>query len=391
MSRFVTVAPGIRKKPNGTFLATKSINGKRHYKTTTSLLKAKQWKERFLPFVNPTAKPELNPAATSKMNGRDLTNTFGDVWKKYQQKHLSTKAEETQYRVTLRVSKFTQSLTNVRMCEINSDTIDAVIRERMAIVESSLRCNFHEEIKKLGHIFKWYKKTCDPYFKSPIEEHHKLISVIKPVPELNRHIKPHEVQKFIRQLSGVWQKLAYMQFYMGGRIQEAAGLVPESIYWEQGKIRVETVMTWPNGRPRLKHETKTKTISYVYINAHMVEILDDLLENRPADCPTLFHVNGKPLRYSWIIKAYNDALKDADLEYKGTHILRYGLAGYAGEKFGDEGSRAGTRHRTMAMARKYRGKVRVMELTEENKQVVIHAQSLFRAPSRDQEDVSLCN
>lgn len=387
--KFVTVAPGIRKKPDGTFLATKSIKNKRYYKTTDKLTDAKKWKRFFLPFANPEAKPAIeNPAITSKMNGRDYSKTFGEVWKSYQSEHLSTLAEETQYRVSLRLGKFTESLTNVLMCNIDADTIEAVIKERKILSKSSLRCNFFTEIKKLKHVFKWYSENCDHYFKSPIEDYHKRISKIKNSPILDKHIKPHEIVLFINNLSGIWQKLAYMQFYMAGRVQEPCGLMPEFIIWNKMKIRVECVMTWPNGRPKLKYSTKTDVVSFVHINEHMAEILQDLEENRPLDCPTLFHVDGKPLRYSWIINEYNEALKKAGLPYKGTHILRYGMAGVAGELLGDAGSKAATRHGSMAMARKYRGKVKIMDLTEENKQVVIHAENLFRATKCDQDDVS---
>jgi integrase len=137
-------------------------------------------------------------------------------------------------------------------------------------------------------------------------------------------------------------------------------------------------MTWINGQPRPKETTKTNTVSFVHINDHMMTILKELESDRPKDCPYLFQVNGEPLRYEWIRVAYNEAFRAAGLPYRASHVLRYGMAGIGGKLLGDEGAKAVTRHGSMAMARKYRGKSRVIELTEENQRVVIHAEKLFK-------------
>jgi integrase len=377
MEKLKTVAPGIRQKPNGDYLVTKSIKGERHYFTTKKLAEAKRWHRDFRPIPVNVFEKETSPV-TVKMNGRDLSFTFGDIWKRYQKEHLSTLSEETQYRTPLKLAKFTKSLTNLNMCQINEDVIEAVLNERKILTNNELRCNFNEELKKLNQVFKWYTKYMDHRFESPVKDFHKFVGEIKPIPKKPKHIKEEELVLFFHNLSGIWKSLAFMQLYMAGRISEAAGLTNDFILRDKRKIEVSSVMTWVNGRPRLKKTTKTDTISYVHINDHMMTMLDELEANRPKNCPFLFHINGEPLRRDWILDEYNKAFEAAGLPYRGTHILRYGMAGIGGKLLGDEGAKAVTRHGSMAMARKYRGSSRVFELTEENQQVVIHAEKLFK-------------
>lgn len=377
MEKIKTVAPGIRQKPNGEYVVTKSINGKRYYLTTKKLPEAKRWHRDFRPVPVNNFEKDI-PTVNLKMNGRDLSYTFGDAWKKYQKDKLSTLSDETQYRTPLKLEKFTKSLTNLKMCQINEDVIEAVINERKILTSNKLRCNFNEELKKLNQVFEWYSRFVDYKFESPIKDFHKRLGTIKEMTKKPKHIKEDELVLFFRQLSGQWKSLAFMQLYMAGRISEAAGLLVEFIDLDKRKIEVSSVMTWTGGFPRIKEDTKTEAISYVHINDHMMDIINELNLARPKDCPFLFHVNGEPLRYDWIVEEYNRAFKAAELPYRGTHILRYGMAGIGGKLLGDEGAKAVTRHGSMAMARKYRGKNRVFELTEENQQVVIHAEKLFK-------------
>jgi integrase len=373
-----TVAPGIRLKPNGDYVVTKSINGKRHYFTTKLLPEAKKWYRNFRPIPAYNYSQKEFPTATSQMNGRDDLITFEEVWKKYQRDHLSTLAEETQSRFKSRLDKFAKSLMSLRMCDMNEDVIEAVINERKILTKNLIRCNFNKELKFLNHVFYWYSENIDFKFKSPINEFHKRVGRIKPVPSKPKHIKEDELILFFDKLSGMWKRLAFMQLYMAGRIGEAAGITVDVINRELRKIEVSKVMTWINGRPRPKETTKTESVTYVHLNDHMLMIIDEQEAERPHDCPYLFQVDGEPLRYSWIREAYNQAFKAAGLPYRASHVLRYGMAGIGGRLLGDEGSKAVTRHASLVMARKYRGKSRVFDLTEENQQVVIHAETLFK-------------
>lgn len=372
-----TVAPGIRQKPSGEYLVTKSIKGERYYFTTDKLPEAKRWHRDFRPVPVNNFQKEV-PSTNLKINGRDEVVTFGEVWKKYQKAHLSTTSEENQIRTKSRVDKFTQSLTHLRICQINEDVIEAVINERKILTRNPLRCNFNKELKFLNHIFTWYGLNLDHKFESPITGFHKRYGSVKAVPAKPKHITSDEFSIFVRELSGIWKDLAFMQLYMAGRISEAAGLTVDFIHLDKRKIEVSSVMGWIGGRPRLKKTTKTDTVSFVHINDHMTSIVERLELERPRNCPFLFQIDGEPLRYDWIVKAYNEAFKTAKLPYRATHVLRYGMAGIGGELLGDAGAKAVTRHGSMAMARKYRGKNRIIELTEENKQVVIHAEKLFK-------------
>lgn len=377
MDKMKTVAPGIRLKPNGDYLVTKSIKGERYYFTTKKLPEAKRWHRDFRPIPINKFEKEI-PTANLKMNGRNDSYSFGDVWKKYQRDHLSTLGEETQYRTPLKLEKFAKSLNDLKMCQINEDVIEAVINERKILTNNKLRCNFNEELKKLNQVFDWYTENMDPKFESPVKPFHKIIGKVHKPTVKPKHIKQDELISFFRQLSGQWKSLAFMQLYMAGRISETAGLMIDFIDLEKRKVKVAKVLTWTGGIPKVKNTTKTEAVSYVYINDHMMNIINELDCQRPKNCPFLFHVNGEPLRYDWIVEEYNRAFEAANLPYRGTHILRYGMAAIGNDYLGEQGAKAVTRHESAAMARKYSGSKRVFELTEENQQVVIHAEELFK-------------
>lgn len=376
---FVTVEKGIRRKPDGTLVATKSVDGERYYKTATTIAEARKWRKYFIPFKNPEAQTKIeNLAASSKLNGKDFSITFGDIWKAYQQEHITTMGIDSQYRTIRKMNKFLVSLLKVPMCLMNDETILSVIQERKSLTVNVKRCNFDNELKILNHIFNWYSEHRDPFFESPIKPFHKRVGFIKKAEKAPKHIKPDEVKAFVPALPDYWQRFATFQFYMAGRVQEPAGLQWPCVDRENRRIRVENVVIWTEGGAQIKETTKTDVVSYVYINDHMMELLDELEKLRLPGCDLVFHKKGKPWHYDFIRKTYNAALEKIGSKYRGTHILRYGMAGFSGNILGDEGSKAATRHGSMAMARKYRGKVRVFDLTDENKQVVIEAASLFK-------------
>ena len=378
-----TVRPGIRKKSDGRYTVTKSIKGKRFYKEFRTLTEAVNWKNTFSPLTNPA--PSFNPInplhssapSNEQRNGVDCKITFDDLWEKYQENKLKNLGDNTRKTRLRKVDHFTRSLLSVRLCEITPNVIDALIDEKRKLVKDSRRCNFNEEIKFLKAIFNWYAENYDSSYLNPIRIFHKARGKVKDVPDKDLHITTDELERFFEQLPRFWQRLAYLQFYMAGRIQEAAGLQRQYVFFDQRIIKVAEVLIWTDNKPKIKKTTKTSKDSLVYINDHMMEILQELEAERPNNCPFMIQVNGRPVTYMGIYQAYEAALKRANLPYSGTHILRYGMAGVAGDFMGDEGAKAATRHSTMKMAQKYRGQPKTLTLSPDNKAVVIHAETLF--------------
>lgn len=375
-----TIRPGIRKKKDGQYIVTKSIKGKRFYKECRTLSQAIDWKNQYSPLVNPSPKSrfETTLPAPSQSNGKDLSISFGDVWKKYKENKLKTFASVTQYKREQKLMNFASSMLSVRMCELTPNVVDTLLDEQKLLIKrATMRCNFNEELKILRVVINWYAENYDSSYNNPIRSFHKNRGKVKEVAIKDLNILPHELHLFFSCLPRFWQRLAYMQLYMAGRIQEVAGLKRPYVSMEQRLIKVAEVLTWVKSEPEVKRSTKTGKDSLVHINDHMAEILLELENERPDGCEFMFQIDGAPLRYAWIIKAYNDALKVANLPYTGTHIMRYGAAGIAGDFGGDEAAMAATRHATLKMAQKYRGKPKTLLLNPENKAVVIHAESIF--------------
>lgn len=374
-----TVRPGIRKKADGSYLVTKSIKKKRYYREHPTLSAAINWKNTFNPIANPEPRASLdrNLPANIQLNGINLDITFGEVWELYKKNKLGTLGDSIKYRKELKIPKFAASLFSVRMCQASPNVIDALLDEQKLLANQEKRYNFDEEISFLKSIFNWYAPNYDSSFLNPIRAFHKARGKIRAVPEKDTGILPYELEKFFDALPRFWQRLAFMQFYMAGRIQEAAGLQKYYVYRSQKIIKVAEVLTWVKSNPKVKKSTKTGKDSLVHINDHMEEIIDELESECPDDCPFLFHINGKPLLYGQIYDAYNQGLQKAGLPYIGTHILRYGMAGVAHDFMGDKGSQAATRHADMKMAQKYASRPMKLFLNPDNKAVVIHAETLF--------------
>lgn len=388
-----TVRPGIRKKPDGSYLVTKSIKGKRFYKEFTSLSPAVHWKNTFNPLVNPEPKEEAKMKApiAGQSNGINLSISFGEVWKKYCENRLPKLGDSRKYRIESKIPRFAMSLMSVSMSEVSPNVMDCLIDEQK-LLASKKRFNFEEELDFLKAIFNWYAENYDSSYQNPIRKFHYSRGEVKAIEKKDKSIMPHELELFFSSLNHFWQRLAYMQLYMAGRIQEAAGLQKAYVFKDQRIIKVKEVLTWIKNRPKLKLTTKTGKDSLVYINDHMMELIDELESEMLPDCPFLFHIKGKPLRYDQIYDAYNEAFERAGLPYKATHVLRYGMAGLAHDFMGDKGSQAVTRHEDLNMARKYASRPMKVLLNPDNKAVVIHAETLFykskvRASICDQDKV----
>lgn len=373
-----TVRPGIRKKEEGCYLVTKSIKGKRFYKELPTLSSAIHWKNTFNPVANPSpvVAREMKLPAAGQSNGFNFEITFGEVWERYKKNKLPSLGFSMKNRKEQKVPRFAASLMSVKMHQMSPNVIDMLLDEQK-LLATEKRFNFNEEIMFLKSIFNWYSENYDSSFNSPIRAFHKSRGVVRPVPVKDKGILPHELEAFFDALPRFWQRLAYMQFYMAGRIQEAAGLQSQNVYLPQRVIKVAEVLIWVKGKPEVKRSTKTGKDSLVHINDHMAEILEELESERPANCPFLFHINGRPIHYAYIYDAYNAAFERLALPYRATHVLRYGMAGVAHDFLGDKGAQAATRHADMNMARKYASRPQKLILNPENKAVVIHAESLF--------------
>ena len=370
---------GIRKDiDNGRFLATKYINGKEYSKKFSSLKQAMIWRINFHPsvpqeLVEKKAQMPLNVSMALKvqvkLNGEDLGYNFRDVWELFKSIHLLS-LEKSSQDYFLASEAFFTPLMNFKMVEMTAHLIDRFIAKHKlnAIKTKSRRYNFNGDLKRLKVIFNWYRENYDALFVSPILKRHKQAGIIRPLPKRNKKMAPQELLAFFNELPSFWRDFAEMQFYMGARVSEVAGLKIDCIDLQEREIRIQYVVVWSKAKKvdYIKDRPKNGEISYAAMNSKLEEIAKRRLSK--AQNGYLFHHEGKPLCYREIQYQYNKALKKAGLsdKYSSTHIMRHSMGTITRRVTGSmDMAQAVTRHKDIRIAQQYAGLP-----TEANKQAV---------------------
>jgi integrase len=370
-----TVKPGIRLKPSGKYVATKSIDGKRHYKEFNSLREAEIWKNKFHPLASPQPSMKFNiPAASDQSNGKDKSIKFREVYERYVNGKMKSLSPYTQYKKKKRLDRFLPPLFGLRMCEITPEVITALLEKaKLGASDKFERANFSEELKGLKSIFNWYKE-CDFTFQSPVMGYHFDVGKIRDIERKKKDMNKEQVIAFINHLSEPFQSMAIIQFCLALRVGEVAALNTSTVSFKERTVTISETIVWLKTVPLPKRSTKTKDVTTLSMNDEMVNRLRTLDIQRPKGCKHFFHRDGKIMRYEWILEAYNNALKEAGLhDFSGTHFLRHTMGTIARRSSGLDAAQAILRHTTSRMSEHYAR----LDVNEKASKVVIEAGDLF--------------
>ena len=262
-------------------------------------------------------------------NGKDLKITLWDVWSLHMRDHLPTVTESTRVNKIFRCSKFLPPLFEIRMCEMTPQIVTELVRlnlETAQLKPSLRRWNFKKELKDLRSLIQWYTDTIDFQYSNPVKQHHYKLAVLREIPRRERQISIEQFQKFLSHLPDFYKKLCTAQFLGACRIGEIAGLQWKNVNFEARTIRIQDVLTWTNGKARVKNCPKNSKTRFYYMSDAMLLILEERLLKRNG-CDFVFHKNGQPLLYSVINANCNRAWKKAGLrQFHGTHQARFAAA-----------------------------------------------------------------
>lgn len=305
-------------------------------------------------------------------NGKFLTTTFGDVYAKYKTLHLPTLGESTRAKIEGRFERSLKKLSMLPMTDFDPEKVGRFIIDlKRSYIRGprSKRYSFEKELRDLKTILQWWIDQYDFSFKNPVKPYHWALSVIEAIPEKEKRVSLEEIQKFFIALGKhtLYQDLAIVQFYCGGRIGEIAGLQIKNIDLNAKKIRIREVLVWIDGNPKVKTCPKNGRTREVFLNDTVLEILRRRISNLPTPCDFVFHNRGKPLRYNRINVAFNTAWKTAGFgdRFSGSHLMRYGSAQAARLLSGSlDGAAAITGHESLRMAAHY-GKLDPLPLNRE--------------------------
>lgn len=234
---------------------------------------------------------------TRQLNGCNHKMTILDVWEQYQKDHLPAISEAARVLKVFRCERFLPPLFGLRMCELTPQVISEFIRfskEKATGRNGSQRCNFDKELKDLRSIFNWYCDSIDFQFANPIKPTHYKLAVIREIPRQQRQITVEQLQLFLGQLPEFYKDLATIQFFCGGRIGEVSGLHWKNIDLERRVLKIQEVLVWIRGQPKVKSCPKNGLSREVFINDTMLEVLGRHLSRR-NDSDLVFHLDGRPL------------------------------------------------------------------------------------------------
>ncbi|MBK22464.1 MAG: hypothetical protein CME70_00545 [Halobacteriovorax sp.] len=358
--RFIaTQYPGIRKdSTTGKFQARKSINGKMYQSIFSKISEAKKWRSTFNPLVETQKKVETTDV---RLNGVDTRFNFKEVWDLYQRIYLPSIEVQSVRDTKKRASSLFPDFYDFKMTHINAELIDEVMIKKVKeakIVGSIKRLSFDKELQTLRAVLNWYRENYDYRFVVPILKRHFQAGVVRK--KLKTKVKKLTLEQVMLFLDSfevtIWRDIAKIQFYMAGRVQEAAGLQWRNVDLEKRCLTVSDVAVFGAEKnfEYLKEIPKNGQERIVPITDEMFQVLTRRLKERNSDdcsyfresngerLDFVFHLKGQPLGFRQIQYRYNKALKNAGLfpEFKGTHILRKAMANIVRQSMGLDAAQA---------------------------------------------------
>ena len=365
---------GIRKDlMTGKYVARKYIENKEYSESFDNLAEALSWRRNFHPLLTNT-EINIGPATKTltedsfkrvqtRLNGADQRFTLGQVWELYKEQFLKSVEPQTWDDRMKFAKDFFPDLLNVRMVEMTPEVIDAFMQKKVKearIINNPRRFNFDNDLKCFKAILNWYKENYDGMFVNPILKRHYIQGIIKKKPQgKKKKMSLEQVILFLSSFdSQFWKDFAEFQFYMTGRVAEAAGIqVPVAKRaLKDGELEVSDVSIWGEDKKfsRLKEYPKNGEDRSVHLNNRMVEILQRRIADRPEvpfeycressgkRLDFVFHLDGEPLTYRQIQYNYNKALQKAGLypEFTSTRILRSAMANIVRRNLGLDAAQA---------------------------------------------------
>ncbi len=301
--------------------------------------------------------PQTHWFARQGLNGGNRKITVSDLWDLYQKDHLTTISEAARVLTVFRCIRFLPPLFELKLCDLNPQVISEFIRFSKEIAlqkQKSRRFNFDKEIRDLKAMLNWYRDSVDFQYANPVKQNHFKLAVIREIPKKQRQITLQQFQTFLSHLPDFFQDLAKVQFFCGARIGEIAGLHWKNIDFDKRVLKIQEVLVWIHGTPKVKSCPKNGLSREVYLNDTLVEILRRRSKSK-SDSGLVFDFTGKPLRYGIICNNFNRAWRKAGLSsFTGTHQLRYTAAQMSRILTGSiDGATAVTGHQSAALASKY--------------------------------------
>jgi integrase len=273
-----------------------------------------------------------------KSNSNGERMTFGTLLEYWMRDWLPNKDLSTQYRykVYLRHYEFLKNFVVDDIEPIHIDQWIAHLKKPEYLAQChSTRCNYEHEFTVLRIILNFYSSRFNRNYRLPFIKDHKEMLWVKNKPIVKKDLTVEQFSAFTKALRNLtWETqweviyyLALMQYGIYGRIQDAAALSYESFDFERNELHVNQKVQWIRAKgvlPRVVPGSKTnggKILSPIPDLAS--QVFKEWVVRSGIRSGLLFQIQGKILTYRQIDHQYTQALSQANLPFRATHILRH--------------------------------------------------------------------
>ena len=410
-SRFQTVSEGIRlDTSSNSFIASRSIGGKRKSKSFNTLREAKNWremdeallKEEALPVSQTNSVTVINQSHLyydPSLNGIDKGYSISDVMEMYFEEHIDGLEYSSREVTKERLNYFLNEIMDQKIVVMTSSFITDHLKKQKskAIADKSKRFSFDEDLKKLKAMLNWYREYYDERFIQSVMKKHKKIGRIKKKPGQKKKMEDQDVLDFFHgftlgmEVDLFWRDVAIMQFFVTGRIQEVLAIHISDIDWRNNCIHLQHAAVWSrNGKKlvEIKGLKNGEDSRDVTITATMKEIIKRQIKRLPERAKFLFQVFDEidPIpNYRQAQHRYNKALRKVGLDndFSSTHIMRHASAKATLDVTGSfEATQAMTGHRDRKLVEHYAGQPTKLQKGAAN-QLDEHMRNLEKSKDRD--------
>ena len=197
------------------------------------------------------------------------------------------------------------------------------------------RCSYENEFKVLKAILNYYSSRFNRNYRSPILKDHLKMLKVKDKPLQKKDLTIEQFTTFIQELKKLcwgtkWEcvyYLALMQYATYARIQEAAALYVEDFDLANNRLEIKRKVQWlrrKGYRDQIVSGAKAnggKVFSPIPELA--IQVFNEWKMRSGVRSGLLFQVEGALITYRKIQHKYDLALKNAQLPFRATHILRH--------------------------------------------------------------------
>lgn len=266
----------------------------------------------------------------SKMTFRELTSRWVDDALPHLQR--TTQVRNKSY------LKHFEMLNNYPVDEITPSTIDAWIRyikrPEYLITQNSTRCAYDHEFTVLRQILNYYSSRFDRNYRMPfLKDHNKMLKVR----EKEALVKDLSIDEFNRFAGFLYEDclgsnceaiyyLALFQYFIYGRVQDAAGLRYEDFDFIKNKVLIRQKIQWGRAKNEshiISAGSKANSGKVVPIHDFMAKVFREWIIKSGVRSGLLFTIGGEIISYRQISYRYDKALKKAGISFRGTHLIRH--------------------------------------------------------------------